>query len=1325
MGIIGKEIIQSRVWVDPSIPAPSPNLNYKLTFPITVFEAVRRDMNDENSPTLANMLDLILKELEQKQAIFPGKPANNLMTYAGIPGAVGSIRIAQEIPWNAADQTHDRIPTEKAVGDLLLKLGLVNPDGSGGTGGSGAMVRWSDVIGRPNIYTGVGMNEDGFMTQKSVTEAINMVDKELTEHESTVASKFDSILKRIEVHTSAINPHNITLEQLGGVSQSAFDFHVNDAINPHHITASILGLDRVDNTKDIDKPISTATKAAIDAINDLLFHMTDDVGGLKFVVNIQYNQSTGTLSWIYNDGSKLSLTIPIDGLVDEITYDSATKELVINELGGTSKRVSISDLFIRYIGSEGNNILVEIDGDRITGDQIIKASIIAKGVTVNEMADDAVTSRVIADQSVTGGKIKDLTITTVKYANNSITTEKIEELAITNSRLDARAVDGRVIFTSKTSDRILAVRAADSDPVWSQVVSDMIAHNAINTQHILNSAINSDKLGAKSVITSKIDNLAVTNEKLAANSVTDDKVVTGSITGIKLVANPIFTGVPKITSRPVAESDTNELPDTRWVRNFIRDHVLSNSNIGNREIDGRSLFSSSTKNRALVVLGANSDAIWGLINHEMMDIDAINTDNIVNLAVTADKINDKSIESRHMTYKSVLTEHLADNAVTSAKIFKSVTANRVLAVLTENGNPVYSQINRNMIESNAVGTNHIQDRSVTLSKLQTSINSQRVLAVTLKDTDPAWVQITSNMIADRNIDGRTLFTSNANDVILSVTTTGVDPAWTKINGNMLQDRIIKKQHIQPGAIWSEHLQEKIIEAKHLADRIIGTNQIIPRSITGGELFTSSLPNRILAVGNTPYSNAQWVQLETDMIKDLAVTKDKIFQSNHPYRVLAATQAGVPPEYTMITHQFIVDNTITPNKLQPDFVLHGNPEITSHPVEAADNFQIPSTRWVRKTIAAIMKDFNPDILFDSIDSSMIQDHSIDGSKLMTHPYGPRVLGITSANENVEFMLVEENLIANAAVTSNKLQRNIHLLGSPVVELRPAASASDGTGSGKLIPDCQWVRDRISEAIAGGGTGGGTPGTGGDTIGTISPIPSDRIDGIIDGIITPEGSGSINVGGGGSGGSQLLPGSVTTEFIMDRAVTGIKIFTSELPNRILAVVTPNTDPQFVKVTQDMLANSRIIDSNRLFTSTTENTVLAVKTKSVGPEYTKINHDMLESNIIETDQLADKCVTGLKLANASVTGEKLAGTAMIRSWHIYDDSVTTQKIVDKSVENTKLADKAVDGKKLTDDLELPAHTTVAAHTDYERRAVRNTILSPNSPTGGNNGDIWFRYI
>lgn len=50
------------------------------------------------------------------------------------------------------------------------------------------------------------------------------------------------------------------------VTQSTYNGHITDYNNPHNVTKAQLGLDNVDNTADLDKPISTAVQQALNNI---------------------------------------------------------------------------------------------------------------------------------------------------------------------------------------------------------------------------------------------------------------------------------------------------------------------------------------------------------------------------------------------------------------------------------------------------------------------------------------------------------------------------------------------------------------------------------------------------------------------------------------------------------------------------------------------------------------------------------------------------------------------------------------------------------------------------------------------------------------------------------------------------------------------------------------------------------------------------------------------------------------------------------------------------------------------------------------------------
>lgn len=1383
MGIVGRKIEQTRVWVDPTAPPP-PNLNYNEVFPITVFDAIRQDMNDEDSVKLTQVIADIYEKLSSKQTIFPAKPANYLMTYAGTQGSVGSIMISTDIPWDPLKQSHDRIPTEKAVGMLMQKLGLVNEDGSIADPNS-KKVRWSDIIGRPLIYEGLGINNDGFITQKAITDEFNKVREELAEHAENSVGTVEAAIKRLDDHSSNMNnPHNVTIGQIGAVSREEFDFHTQTQSNPHGITAEMIGLGKVNNTSDVDKPISIATQEALDAINRQISELDDSFNSLDYINDIEYTQSSGKLTVKYCNGTSKDVLIPINGLVDEIRYDTETKDLVVFELSGDEKRVSLMDLYIRYTGSIGTHITIEIgdtsdnpDDDSLidinrkeledyfnngiipdgefdgtqynlaeitkeetdnlwnngilpeesgniigitleeitaretnqmwtdgtlpddsttgpsggTGDietpgiKIIRAYINPYSITDYEMDDDSVVTRVIKNLSVTEQKIADGAITEKKIANGAITSDKIPNHSLINTLIADRAINGRTLFSSPINNRILAVLEHGTDPVWTQINGEMIKGSAIRSDHLAKESVTDTKIADGAVTNSKIENGSISTEKLQDYSVKRAKIGDNAVDGTKIDENVSLKGTPRIGKTPKADANNNEVADTRWVNDRIRTNVNNNENLADRSVDGRVLFSSSVRYRVLVTLRAGSDPVWDQIYHDMMANDSVGTNNLIDGSVIGSKIGNASILNRHLTRDAIRNINIEEGAVTSSKLWRSNGSNMVLGAIDDNSHPIYTKVNRSMIENYAISTMQIEDKSVTPSKIQPSEEEYRVLGVGFRNTQPMWMEIYNKMIKDRAVDGRTLFSSPDNDTVLAVSVSGDDPFYQKINGRMINHREIRREHIGEKEIWSEHLREKIIESQHIMDWTIKQNNIAPRAITGTELFTSPIPERVLGVTTSPYANPEWLQITRGMIEDKAVNGDKLFRSNTPYRVLGVTQAGVPAEYLMITADFIVDSSITPGKLVDNFTFFGTPSITVHPKDDSDNHQVASTHWVRETVKNIVNNIDPE--WFRIQADMIPNGIIDGTKLFKSHYdGPRVLGVTKKGEDPEYILIEEDLIVNEAVTEDKIARSITLHGSPSVEVRPSPLSSDSKGGGSLIPDCQWVLDRIAERSSDSGT------TDPGNVPTIGDIPN---------------------------------GSIGTEKLIDRSVTGDKLFTSGESNRILAVLAANTNPVYTRIINDMI-NDRQVDGRTLFTSDKSHVLLGVSEAGSDPEYIKVDHDMMAEKSVGTSQLIDESVTNEKYANKSITREKIADAPIIDTLLLKDNSVTEQKIVDCGVTTRKINDNAVTSEKLDHDIILKGSPTVNV-VPIETKSLRNITISSRIPTNedGEDGDIWITYI
>jgi len=91
-------------------------------------------------------------------------------------------------------------------------------------------------------------------------------------------------------------------------SELSFNQHLADASNPHQVTKTQVGLGRVDNTSDMDKPISRLTQAAIDDVTTATLDLADTVNANRESLQTQINT--------------LAVATPSDGEVVQARVDS-------------------------------------------------------------------------------------------------------------------------------------------------------------------------------------------------------------------------------------------------------------------------------------------------------------------------------------------------------------------------------------------------------------------------------------------------------------------------------------------------------------------------------------------------------------------------------------------------------------------------------------------------------------------------------------------------------------------------------------------------------------------------------------------------------------------------------------------------------------------------------------------------------------------------------------------------------------------------------------------------------------------------------------------
>lgn len=145
--------------------------------------------------------------------------------------------------------------------------------------------------------------------ETALTDAKTYVDQKIDGLLDGASSDLDTLRELGEAIQSGDSAHTALVNEVASkTNQTDFDSHKNDQNNPHNVTKAQVGLNNVDNTSDLDKPISTATQVAINNIigdtsdvdTKLDNHMADNIAHLTLtehdkLTNIEDNANNYVL----------------------------------------------------------------------------------------------------------------------------------------------------------------------------------------------------------------------------------------------------------------------------------------------------------------------------------------------------------------------------------------------------------------------------------------------------------------------------------------------------------------------------------------------------------------------------------------------------------------------------------------------------------------------------------------------------------------------------------------------------------------------------------------------------------------------------------------------------------------------------------------------------------------------------------------------------------------------------------------------------------------------------------------------------------------------
>ncbi|MCM1222306.1 MAG: hypothetical protein NC548_48350, partial [Lachnospiraceae bacterium] len=721
-------------------------------------------------------------------------------------------------------------------------------------------------------------------------------------------------------------------------------------------------------------------------------------------------------------------------------------------------------------------------------------------------------------------------------------------------------------------------------------------------------------------------------------------------------------------------------------------------------------------------------------------------------SITGEKIAEDSISSDHIQEDAILSKHLGRRVINAEHLFSSKEDNVILGVKEKNTDPQWMKINGDMIE----------DFAITPAKMYQSKDPYRVLGVKDPDTPPEYLMITGKFIEDKSIESSKLaddlvlrgspsltnHPSYASDSYAIPTTSWVRRIVMDAMGNIGDVNVtIPRDALMPGsprievrppanASDVEYTGNLIPDCQWVLDRIKETyDKIIEMEPDLTEDIWGSQQPGCGTGSSGSGSGTAWCG-ECVLQEITAEDVENTWDNN------GVEPDYEPPEDPWDAHCMmkqiaaeIVQRIWDTDKISSDFDITINwPTIGALGsdgllrLEVPDDYDGPAFSLINGKLRATGDDdvvdrlklvdgklvfIGTEELYNQANISIDSDEDDIISKLRISEIDPQAS--TSEDQYPHFKIEIPNLMAElpdrysgpsfsmedgylyAEGEESEIKKYSIINGEAVVEL------SDGEH------ECRCDIEEVTE----------------EWVKEVWDDELNRIENGSGGNCNCDEDCSGTVGNGSITALKLAMGAVTTSKIANRAVTGSKLFTSIHDYTVLAVKEAGSDPEYLKITREMLDDSRIIDGSRLFSSYTPNMILAVTSSGGDPQWVKIKNEFLDDNIIQNRNIADEAITGRKIQDRSIGANKLADEPMIDSEQLIDRSVTERKIDFDAVRTEHIQDGSITGDKLAENIVIPAYPTVEAHTDHERRSLRNTILSPNPPKGGQNGDIWFRYI
>lgn len=194
---------------------------------------------------------------------------------------------------SALQQTNDNVGAlQTTVGNLGTTVQTNTQNISSNTTAIGELQAKQAVQVSSDTILSIRLNANGYLEYS----LDNIAWEPVLSEASTNWGSIGGLLENQEDLIAALNAK---------ATNTALNTHISDTNNPHGVTAEQVGLGNVDNTADIDKPISTLQQEALDLLASSIstlsnnkLNKTEDIQAIEYITLADYNaaKSAGELS---------------------------------------------------------------------------------------------------------------------------------------------------------------------------------------------------------------------------------------------------------------------------------------------------------------------------------------------------------------------------------------------------------------------------------------------------------------------------------------------------------------------------------------------------------------------------------------------------------------------------------------------------------------------------------------------------------------------------------------------------------------------------------------------------------------------------------------------------------------------------------------------------------------------------------------------------------------------------------------------------------------------------------------------------------------------